>query len=197
MLAILAVIGVAAASFVSTSFDNFTLLVGFYADGRYARTKVLFGYAASTLGMVFLAHGAATAVEVAPAAFLSYLGLVPLGLGLVGVVRLFRGGSTDTGSSTESAPRGFLAVLGVMLANSGDTLVVFVSVFADTAEGLERWVVGTAVAIAIGYAVLAQWLVERSRAADRLQRYTRVILPFLLVGIGAYILANTPTDGVP
>jgi cadmium resistance protein CadD (predicted permease) len=196
MLAILAVIGVAGASFISTSFDNFTLLIGFYADGRYSKTKVLFGYAASTLGMVFLAHGAATAVEGAPAALLGYLGLVPLAMGLAGVARLVRGGP-DAEAVTDPAPRGFWAVLGVMLANSGDTLVVFVSVFADTAEGLEWWVMGAAVAIAVGYAILARWLVERAGAADRLQRRTRMVLPFLLIGIGAYILANTPTDVVP
>lgn len=196
MSAILAVVGVTAAAFISTSFDNFTLLLGFYADGRYAKGKVLFGYAASTLGMVFLAHGASTAVESAPARSLGYLGLIPLALGLVGLVRLIRGARREE-IGRETEPRGFLAVLGVMLANSGDTLVVFTSVFADTAEGIESWIMGTAIGIALAYALLAQWLVERSGAADRLQRYTRVILPFLLIGIGAYILANTATDGVP
>ncbi len=196
MLAILAVMGLTVAGFISTSFDNFTLLLGFYADGRYAKGKVLFGYAASTLGMVFLAYGASAAVEAAPVRFLGILGLIPLALGIVGLVRLLRGVPNEE-IRQGSRPRGFLAVLGVMLANSGDTLAVFISVFADTAEGLEKWVVATAVGIALAYALLAQRLVERSGAADRLQRYTRVILPFLLLGMGAYILANTGTDGIP
>ncbi len=126
MTPILTVVGLAAASFVSTSLDNFTLLLGFYGDERYARGRVLVGYLASTAGMVFLAHGVATAVETAPSHLLGYLGVIPLGLGLVGVFRLFRPAApTDEPRGGEA--RGFLAVLAVMLANSGDTLAVFVS----------------------------------------------------------------------
>lgn len=193
MLAVLAVVGVTTASFVSTSFDNFTLLVGFYADRRYATRRVLLGYAASTLAVVLLAHGVATAAETAPPGLLGYLGLIPLTLGLVGLARLAsRAPRGELPAGTTG--RGFLAVLGVMLANSGDTLAVFVSLFADTAEGLEGWILATAVASASGYAVLARWLVERSAAAERIQRYSRVVLPLLLIAIGAYILANTATD---
>jgi cadmium resistance protein CadD (predicted permease) len=196
MLTILAVVGVTTASFVSTSFDNFMLLVGFYADERYARGRVLLGYATSTLSVVLLAHGAAAAAETAPPALLGYLGLIPLALGLVGLARLASRAPRQE-ATTGTGARGLVAVLGVMLANSGDTLAVFISLFADTAEGLEAWVLGTAMAGATGYAVLARWLVDRSGAAERLQRYSRVVLPLLLIGIGAYILANTPTDAIP
>ena len=196
MVEILTVVGLSAASFVSTSLDNFTLLLGFYGDERYARGRVLFGYLASTAGMVLLAHAVAAAVETAPSHLLGYLGVIPLGLGLIGVYRLLR-----PGPSSERPPRvearGFLAVLAVMMANSGDTLAVFVSLFADTAEGLEVWVLLTAAGMAAAYALVARRLVERSAAADLLRRYTRVLLPFLLIGIGVHILSNTPTDVMP
>ena len=196
MSPILTVAGLAAASFVSTSLDNFTLLLGFYGDGRYARGRVLVGYLASTVGVVFLAHLVATAVETAPSHLLGYLGVIPLGLGLVGVFRLVRPGA-GVEESPDVEARGFLAVLAVMLANSGDTLAVFVSLLADTAEGLEVWVLLTATLMAAAYALVARRLVERSGAAALLRRYTRVLLPFLLIWIGVHILGNTATDVVP
>jgi cadmium resistance protein CadD (predicted permease) len=196
MLPILVVVGVTAASFVSTSFDNFLLLLGFYADGRYAKGRVLLGYVGSSLGIVLLAHGAATVAETAPAHLLGYLGLIPLTLGLVGLVRL-ASGTTGEAEAPEVVARGILPVSGIMLANSGDTLAVFTSLFADTAEGLEIWVLATTVASAAAYAVLARWLVARAGVVRGLKRYSRVALPFLLVGIGVYILANTGTDAIP
>jgi cadmium resistance protein CadD (predicted permease) len=145
---------------------------------------------------VRLAHGAATGAETAPAHLLGYLGLIPLTLGLVGLVRL-ASGTTGEAEAPEVVARGILPVSGIMLANSGDTLAVFTSLFADTAEGLEIWVLATTVASAAAYAVLARWLVARAGVVRGLKRYSRVALPFLLVGIGVYILANTGTDAIP
>lgn len=196
MLEILAVVGLTAASFVSTSLDNFILLLGFYADERYARGRVLLGYTASTVGMVLLAHGAAAAAETAPSHLLGTLGLIPMGLGVWGLFRLVRPASLEA-AGEEAPPRGFLAVLGVMLANSGDSLAVLVSVFADTAESLEIWVIATAVAMTLGYGIVARWFAGIPGVAARMRRYSRVVLPFLLIAIGAYILANSPTDAVP
>jgi cadmium resistance protein CadD (predicted permease) len=196
MLSIIAVVGVTAAGFASTSFDNFILLVGFYADDRFTRGRVLLGYVLSTLGMVLLAHAGAAAAETAPDHLLGYLGLIPLTLGLLGLGRLATKAGPPSRGPEERA-RGFLPVLGVMVANSGDTLAVFISLFADTAEGLEVWVLATAVACALAYALLARWIVERGSVVRRLERYSRVFLPVLLVGIGLYILANTGTDVAP
>jgi len=197
MLERIAVVALTLGSFVATSFDNFTLLLGFFSDPRYARRRVLLGYVASTLGMVVLAYALSTAVELAPARLLGLLGIVPLAFGLQGLYRLWRpsiaSGRTE---DDEAGETGFVAVLLVMLANSGDTFGVFVSLFADTAEGLELWILISAVAMAATYAVLARWLVSHEGAAETIQQVARVLLPFLLIAIGLYILADTRTDAV-
>ncbi|HSM05705.1 MAG TPA: cadmium resistance transporter [Longimicrobiales bacterium] len=196
MLERLTVAALAAASFVATSFDNFTLLLGFFSNPRYSRRRVVLGYLASTACMVLLAYGVSTAVEQAPTRTLGYLGLVPLAFGLHGLYRLRRPG-VGTGDADRVAERGFVAVFLVMLANSGDTFAVFVSVFADTVEGLEGWILIAALAMAALYGLVARWLVSRERVADAVARVARLALPFLLVLIGLYILADTGTDVVP
>jgi cadmium resistance protein CadD (predicted permease) len=197
MLDRIAVAGLTVGSFVATSFDNFTLLLGFFSDPRYSRRRVLLGYVASTLGMVVLAYAFSAAVELAPAGVLGLLGIVPLAFGLQGLYRLWRpassGGEEDGDVARE---RGFVAVLLVMLANSGDTFGVFVSLFADTAEGLEVWILVSGVGMAAAYAVLARWLVSHEGVAEAIRKIARVVLPFLLIAIGLYILADTGTDVV-
>ncbi len=192
----IAVVGLTLGSFVATSFDNFTLLLGFFSDPRYSRRRVLLGYVASTLGMVVLAYALSTAVELAPTRVLGLLGIIPLAFGLQGLYRLWRPRPAEGADGDVVGETGFVAVLLVMLANSGDTFGVFVSLFADTAEGLELWILTSAVAMAAAYAVLARWLVSHAGAARTIQRIARVVLPFLLIAIGLYILADTRTDAV-
>lgn len=197
MLERLAVVGLTVGSFVATSFDNFTLLLGFFSDPRYSRRRVLLGYVASTLGMVLLAYAFSAVVELAPTGVLGLLGIVPLAFGLQGLYRLRRPSSGGGGGEDDvTRETGFVAVLLVMLANSGDTFGVFVSLFADTTEGLEAWILISAVAMAAAYAVLARWLVSYERVADTIRKIARVVLPFLLIAIGLYILADTGTDVV-
>jgi cadmium resistance protein CadD (predicted permease) len=191
---LLSVIGLAVATFVATSFDNFTLLLGFYADDEYPRRQVAAGYLGSALLVVLAAWTASAAAELAPASFLGLLGLIPLSLGVVGLYRLIREAGSETVSTRSSPSKGFLPVLLVMLANSGDSLSVLVSVFADTAESLEIPVVLTVAACALVYSALARWLVTRSGIGLRIQRVAPVVLPFLLIAIGIYILLDTGTD---
>jgi len=192
---LLAAVGLALATFVSTSFDNFTLLLGFFADDEYPRRQVVGGYLVSVVTVVLLAWAGSAAVEMAPTSYLGYLGLIPLGLGVVGLFRMVKG--AEKAVARPSAVKGFTPVFLVMLANSGDSLAVFVSVFGDTAESLEIPMLLTAAFAAIVYASLARWLVTRSAIGAHIQRGARVVLPFLLIAIGSYILMNTGTDVVP
>ncbi len=191
---LLAVVGLAVVSFVSTSFDNFTLLLGFFADDEYPRRQVVGGYLVSVVLVVVAAYALANAVELAPDRYLGLLGVVPLALGVQGAVRLIRHAGPTAPAARQTRGKGFFPVLLVMAANSGDALSVFVSVFADTADRLEIPVLVTTAVMALLYAALARWLVTRSGVAAQIQRVSRVALPFLLIAIGLYILLNTGTD---
>jgi cadmium resistance protein CadD (predicted permease) len=190
---LLAVIGLALASFVSTSLDNFALMLGFFADDEYPKRQVAGGYVLSVILVLLLAWMASAAVEMVPSAYLGYLGVVPLGLGLVGLYRLLR----HAGPAAVAQPqrgKGFFPVLLIMLANSGDSFSVYVSVFADTAERLELPILTVVVTCAFLAAAAARWLVTRSGLGLPIQRIARLVLPFLLIAIGAYILFDTGTD---
>ena len=191
-----AVVGLSALTFVSTSFDNFMLLLGFFADDEYPRRQVVGGYLVAVVVVVLGAWTASAALEQVPSQYLGYLGIVPVTLGLVGLYRLVRFAGPAVPTAEPTATKGFIPVMLVMLANSGDSLSVYVSVFADTAENLEVPIVAAAAGLALIYAALARWLVTRSGLAGPIQRAARVLLPFLLIGIGVYILLDTGTDVV-
>jgi cadmium resistance protein CadD (predicted permease) len=189
-----AIIGLALATWVSTSLDNFLLLVGLLADDGYPRHAVVAGYLVSVLVVLAVSWAGAEAVEILPPASLGYLGVLPFALGAVGLFRLIRRPAATVEVGHPPRATGFLPVLLLMLANSGDTLAVFVPVFGDTAERFELTVVLTASVCAVVYTSLATWLVTRSAVGEPIQRAGRILLPFLLMAIGAYIFLNTGTD---
>jgi len=191
---VIAAVGLSALTFVSTSFDNFVLLLGFFADDEYPRRQVVGGYIVAVVVVVLGAWVASAAVEQAPSQYMGYLGFIPLSLGLVGLYRLVRYAGPAVPAAEPTSAKGFLPVMFVMLANSGDSLSVYVSVFADTAEVLEVPILVTAAVLALLYAAIARWLATRSGLAGPVQRAARVLLPFLLIGIGVYVLLDTGTD---
>ena len=197
MTHLLSVVGLAGAAFVSTSLDNFAILLGFFGDDEYPRRQVVLGYVSAVVLVVIGAFVAAQAVELAPVRYLGLLGVVPLSLGAVGLVRLVRIAGPVAPAARPTRGKGFMPVLLVMVANSADSFAVYLSVFSDTSDAIEVPIFATVVVLALSTAALARWLVTRSAWAGTLQKIGRVVLPFLLMAIGAYILLNTGTDAAP
>ena len=82
----------------------------------------------------------------------------------------------------------------MMLAHSGDSLIVYVALLADTQEGLEPASMRTIMAAGALWIVLAQWFGSRRVIAEPLERWGQYLLPFVLIAIGVLILLDTPTD---
>lgn len=195
MAELMTVISLTVASFVSTSLDNLFLLTGFHAHPHYRSRDVLGGYVGTIAGVIVVALALGTVAEQAPAMYLGYLGIIPLTLGLVGLYRMRRG----PGGGEARRPRGSAGIGSVVLVmggNSGDTLGVFASLFADTGNQWSGAILGTAVSLAVAWSALARWLLSHGRAMAPLQRYGPYLLPFLLIAVGLYVLMDTSTDTI-
>ena len=196
MTDLLAVVAVTVVAFAATSLDNLGLLIGLYADETFRPRDVLVGYMTAAISVTALAYGVSTGVELAPIKYLGYLGFVPITLGLYRVGTLLRSSTSRSASSLQRVRRGVVPVLLLMLAQSGDSFAVFVAVFADTRERLEIPILLTVAACVALICASAYWLAKHSALAGPIQRGMRWALPVLLIAIGIFILANTPTDVV-
>jgi cadmium resistance protein CadD (predicted permease) len=85
----------------------------------------------------------------------------------------------------------FLAVAAVTISNGGDNIGIYTPLFANYNSSLEVitlicvFMAMTAVWCAIGYYLVRHPLLER-----RTRRFGHVVLPFVLIGLGLYILAE-------
>ena len=189
---LLLIIALTAITFVATNLDNLGMLIILIGDETYAAREITWGYLLSALIVFAAAWLVAEAVELAPDRHLEYLGFIPIALGIYRAWELTKGPGTDT---SRRGPRlGILAVTLLMLAQSGDTLAVYVSLFADTRESLETAMLITFAACVLLWIAAARWLAGHRLIAEPLERWGRYLLPVLLIAIGVLILMDTPTD---
>ena len=196
-------VGLGLVTFAATSLDNLLILLGFSADPAYPPRVVRPAYVGSVLLVALAAAGLAALARLAPNRHVGLLGWIPLGMGLFQLVRLAR----RRDRAIEAAPRadralretlrirrGRAAVAGVTLTASGDSLATFAALFADTSTGLVPWALLGVGAGATTWSLIAGRLAGRPRVRRLVERVGPALLPLILIGIGLYILLDTPTD---
>ncbi|EYF08159.1 cadmium resistance transporter [Chondromyces apiculatus] len=191
-------LGVSALVFVSTNIDDILLLAAFFADPTFTRRQIVTG---QLLGIGALTLGSALCALLAfavPEGWLGLIGLVPLALGLRGLWALRPGARRDGDGDDDSddgpqRPRsqasGVLAVAGVTLANGGDNLGVYIPLFSSAPRLIPVHVV-VFVCLTLLWCALGYWLVNNPLLGARIRRYGGVLLPFVLIGLGLWILAD-------
>lgn len=195
----LIVVGIAAFAF--TNLDDLLVLSAFFADPHLTRRSVVLGQFAG-IGALTLASVVAALLAVgAPEGWIALLGLVPLLMGVSRLGGLRRAAAQDPGEQdaerirqTEHAAERRLhsQVLGVAaatIANGGDNLAVYVPMFASAPRAVPLYVAVFAMMTAL-WCIAAYLLVNNPLAERAVRPFARVALPFVLIGLGLYILAG-------
>ena len=193
MLDLLTVVGLAVAAFVATNIDDILLLAVFFADRTLRPSGVLLGQFIGIGSLTFLSAAAALLTVSIPSAWIALLGLLPLGLGIRGLLGLLRGTEGEEEEDQARRPLDsssqyqWLSVAAVTVANGSDNLGVYVPLFSREPSWIPVYVIVftlmTAVWCAAGYG-----LVNHPLVGARVRQYGHVLLPFVLVGLGLLIL---------
>ena len=198
---VLVALGIGIIAFASTNIDDVFLLSAFFADPHLRARSVVVGQFAGIGTLVAVSALAALAAIAVPERWIVLLGLVPLALGVRKLWLLGRSGAPDGDGAEASrlqdrerrlegrALSQTLAVMAVTVANGGDNLSVYIPLFAKDRNLIPLYAlvfaVMTGIWCAAGYA-----LVNNRLAGRHLQRYGHIALPFVLVGLGLYILSD-------
>jgi cadmium resistance protein CadD (predicted permease) len=190
----LPIVGVALAAFVSTNLDNLFLLVGFLAASKGRTLRVHAGFILAIVVILAVGVSAAGAADFAPARYAGWLGVIPIAMGLHSLVRLFRAGEDPLPEASANQAKGVFTVAVVTLSNAGDSFAVFLPLFADTEDLFVALIVATGLVSALIWCAFAAWLVEHEALGRTFRRFGPRLLPFLMIGVGVYVLINTGTD---
>lgn len=198
MTELISTAGIAVVVFATTNIDDILLLAAFFANPKLGPRAVVLG---QLLGMGVLTLASALAAFLAlavPEGVTGLLGVVPLALGLRQLWALWRArGASGEGDDAERAQEDrlpatrsqVLAIAGVTIANGGDNLGVYIPLFAREPSWIGLYALVFA-ALTLVWCGLGHWLVNHSIVGARIRRFGHVALPFVLIALGLYILAD-------
>jgi cadmium resistance protein CadD (predicted permease) len=200
MNSMLTIIPVAAAAYIATNLDNLALLVTLLARHRNQTGFVAGGYLVCMMILGFAGFWIGAAAGTAPVEYLGLLGLVPVSIGVMELVRLRRGKTNEATSEVALVDGGrsvFMATLISQIGNGADTLITFGALFADSMPGGDVLIVLTLAAMAVIFLLIALYGVRHPALQHWIHRHAPHLTPYILIVVGLYILANTATDLLP
>ncbi|MTE24322.1 cadmium resistance transporter [Microbacterium sp. ZXX196] len=198
ILSVLQAIGL----FLATNIDDIIVLSLFFARGagqRGTTTRILAGQYLGFVGIL----GAAVLVSLGAGAFLPpevipYFGLIPLALGLWAAWQAWRRrhDDDDDEAKIEGKKVAVWAVAGVTFANGGDNIGVYVPVFLNVGPAAVVAYCVVFLALVAVLVIVAKFIATRRPVAEILERWEHVLFPFVLIGLGVFILISGGAFGL-
>lgn len=185
-------IAVSAVAYVSTNIDNLLMLSALLAMSAARPLPVVAGFLLATLMVILAALLIARLGDLVDTRYVGLLGLIPIALGLRGLLALLRK-NAGTAAPQDTSP-GMWRTAALILPMSGDSVAVYVPLLADTRPGLDAVTSVTLLVSAVVLAGAARVLLSHPALGSRVGWLGARLMPWLMIGVGIYVLADTPSD---
>ena len=192
-----ALLALAIGLFVSTNVDDIFVLVGFFSDPKFRPRQIALGQLAGLAALYGASVVFSLLALVVPPAWIGFLGLLPIAIGLQKILELRRPDAPEddaqSGSSGSQVRGNLLTVAAVTIANGGDNLGIYTPLFA-TRSGSDVAFIGLVfAAMTFAWVGTAFWLTRHRTLGAPIRRHGRRVVPFVLVALGFYILHEAGT----
>lgn len=182
--------------FAATNIDDIVVLtVLFLASTRGALPgwKVVAGQYLGFIALVAISVVAAAGLTIVPDEWVGFLGLIPLAIGVYGLIRTLRRRGSDEDDDDESAIRagGLIGVAGITIANGADNISLYTPVFRTNP------IPDTIITIIVFLVLVAVWCVvarlvgTNKTVTEALEKIEHWLVPAVFIGLGLYILIDS------
>ncbi|MEH6583872.1 MAG: cadmium resistance transporter [Halioglobus sp.] len=191
-------LGLVASAFVATNVDNMLIMVVLLGANVKNRSAVLLGFLASTIAVMCVSVLGVALGSMITADMIGYLGVVPL---LLGCYMLYRAwDQSEPAEEVEQSLAGkaepgiWLGTFVLMFSNSGDSVAVFLPLLAESGRSALLVIVVAYLLMALLWAGLSYLVAGRRSLATLIEKRAEKIVPWIMIGVGIYILMDTATD---
>jgi cadmium resistance protein CadD (predicted permease) len=187
---VLGTIAVAVAVFAGTDVDDLIVLTVLFlagrATGRPRARDIVTGQYLGIAALVAASVAAALGLLVIPDRWVGLLGLVPLALGIRGLVAARR----HTEKDETPVATGVLSIAALTIANGADNISVYVPLFRGIGPGAGALTIGTFAVMVAVWLALAYWLGSHRRIVAVVERFGHWLVPVVFIVIGLVLLAR-------
>ncbi|WP_170348648.1 cadmium resistance transporter [Ruegeria atlantica] len=178
---------------ILTNLDNLAALLALSLVSGAKRA--VFGFLLAQGVVISAALLLALGVEDVVPHWAGYLGLIPLSLGILALIRQRRGTETETHANLDTGASVIMVTL-LFISLSMDTFAVLAPLLADSAPTFRTAGVIGAVLAALGLATVALLGAKAPFMSGTLARRLERLVPYVMICAGLYILSNSWTDAI-
>jgi cadmium resistance protein CadD (predicted permease) len=195
-------VGIGTIAFVATNIDDLFILIAFFANCRFSLPQIVLGQYAGMGALLAISILGSLIALIVPNNLIGLIGIFPIAIGIKELLELLKNGSNNEEESVNhQLPRNrwrrkltaylrFLTVAAVTFSG-GEEIGVYTSVFAAYHEVYEIIIIVFVVMVLTGlWCTVAYRLVNHPLITSRVKRIGTIALPFILIGLGIYILAE-------
>ena len=197
-----AIVGVGIAAFVSTNIDDLLILMAFFATPRFPPFQIVLGQYIGMGSLIAVSLIGLLIALVVPRNLIGLIGLFPIAIGIKELLELHKKSNDDREQEDKLAKQRlqrskkivsylpFLTVAAVTFSG-GEEIGIYTSLFATNNEVSQIIMLVSVVMVLTGFwCGLANYFVNYSFLADRFHHIATRLLPFVLIGLGIYILVE-------
>jgi cadmium resistance protein CadD (predicted permease) len=194
MIDILGLVSLGIAAFAATNIDDIFVLMMFFSSFP-VRQVVLGQYIGIGLLIAISALGSLIALVV-PTYIIGLLGIIPIVIGIKNLIEIRKKDKSPSSQVVQDKKNklylSFLAVAAVTFSNGGDNIGVYVPLFSkyNTVSQITT-LAAVFFAMTAVWCIAAYYFVNHPLVASRIRHTGNIILPFVLIGIGIYILTDS------
>jgi cadmium resistance protein CadD (predicted permease) len=204
-------VGVGIAAFVSTNIDDLLILIAFFATPRFPPFQIVLGQYIGMGSLIAVSLLGLLIALVVPRNLIGLIGLFPIAIGIKELLELHKKSNDDDNNNNKDneeeekkeelakqrlqrskkiAYVPFLTVASVTFSG-GEEIGIYTSLFATNNEVIHIITLVSVVMVLTGFwCGLANYFVNRSFLAERFRHIAGRLLPFVLIGLGIYVMAE-------
>ncbi len=188
------VIGITA--FIASNIDDTFILILLFSSLSFQTRQIFIGQFLGIGALIIISAIGSLISLVLPPFFIGLMGLIPVAIGIKRLVEYLRRNGIATEYKTFQQNNRqiyiqFLTVSGITILNGGDDIGVFTPIFAKYNTPVEVTIlIIIFMAMTLFWCIFTHNFVKHPIIATRTQRFGNILTPFVLIGIGLYILVD-------
>ncbi|HET9357766.1 MAG TPA: cadmium resistance transporter [Nitrososphaeraceae archaeon] len=196
MIDILGLVTIGVAAFVATNIDDIFVLMMFFSSLTFPVRQVVLGQFIG-IGLLIAISALGSLISlVVPTYIIGLMGIIPIVIGIKNLVEIRKKDKSPSRQEVQNKKKNrsyfsFLSVAAVTFSNGGDNIGVYVPLFSKY-NTVSQITTLTAVFIAMTavWCISSYYFMNHPLVASRIRHIGNIILPFVLIGLGIYILTE-------
>jgi cadmium resistance protein CadD (predicted permease) len=196
MLDFFTLFGIGIAAFIASNIDDTFILILLFSSLRFQTRHIFIGQLLGIAVLIMISALGSLIALVLPTFLVALMGLIPIAIGIKRLVELQERNQITRKNKIlqDNKRQGFISLLtvsGITISNGGDDIGVFTPLFAKyNTVGEVTTLVTIFMTMTLVWCILTYYFVNHPLIATRIRRIGNIITPFILIGLGLYVLVD-------